>query len=244
MNVAMVLAGGNGTRIGGNIPKQFIRVEGKSILAYTLEIFEANQNIDAIEIVCHREWMDEAERICLESGINKKRWLCGGGNTFQESVINGIFHVKGTLSPEDILVISYGVAPMTPQCDIDNCIRICKEHGNAIAVTDIDLPTCIKNDEYSSSQYIFRERLKAFSNPWTFKFGEICEVYEMAIKKGMLESIEPHTTSLYFALGKRIWFSKSTAILHKITHKGDLDLFKGYLLLEQERKTGKNRTYS
>ena len=163
------------------------------------------------------------------------KWLCVGGNSFQESTMNGILNLKDKIHSDDIVVISFGVSPMTPQEDIDDSIRVCKLHGNAIASQDIDLCTCIKDDEYSSSQNIIRENLKGFANPWTFKFGEVCNAYEIAVKENLLENLEPHTTSLYFALGKKLWFSQSTAIQCKITRKSDLDVFEGYLLLKEKR---------
>lgn len=235
MNVGVILAGGTGSRVGAGIPKQFIKVQGKPILAYTLEIFQKNRNIDAIEVVCHRNWVNEVEAICADYQITKKRWVCIGGETFQESVMNGVFHLKGKINDEDIVVLSFGVSPMTPQEDIDDSIRVCKIHGNAIASVDIDLCTCMKDDEFSTTRNLIRENLKGFANPWTFKFGELYEAYEQAARAGILNEMEPHTTSLYLALGKRLWFSQSTAIQCKITHKTDLDIFKGYLLLKQYR---------
>ena len=235
MNIAIVLAGGTGTRVGADIPKQFIKVMGKPILAYTLEIFQKNQNIDAIEVVCHQDWIDEIENIDREYGFGKVRWIVTGGGTFQESVMNGIFHLKGKILSEDLVIISFGVSPMTTDDIIDDSIRVCMEHGNAIASEDIPLCTCIKDDEYGSTQNIFRETLKGFSNPWTFRFGELCDAYETAGDRGILESLEPHTTSLYLALGKRLWFSKTVSTNFKITTKEDSDLFEGYLLLQQKR---------
>lgn len=240
MNIAVILAGGTGTRVGAGVPKQFIKVEDKPILAYTLEIFQNNKNIDAIEIVCHRDWIDEVEQICSEYGITKKKWICTGGESFQESTMNGIMNLKGKIAENDIVVISFGVSPMTPQEDIDDSIRVCKEHGNAIASVDMDLCTCIKDNEESTTQNIIRETLKGFANPWTFRFGELHEAYEEAVKKNMLDTLEPHTTSLYLALGKRLWFSQSTAAQCKITHKSDLDVFEGHLLLQEKRKQKKS----
>lgn len=235
MNIGIILAGGTGTRVGGDIPKQFIKVHGKPILAYTLDIFQQNENIDAIEIVCHKDWLHEIENICQKYNITKIKWVCTGGLTFQESTMKGIFNLKGKIEDDDIVVISFGVSPMTPQEDIDDSIRVCKAHGNAIASADIDLCTCIKDDEYSTTHNIIRETLKGFANPWTFKFGELCDAYEEAIERDILKDLEPHTTSLYFALGKRLWFSQSTSAQCKITHKADLDVFEGCLLLKEYR---------
>lgn len=236
MNIAIILAGGTGTRVGAGMPKQFIEVQGKPILAYTLDIFQSDPLIDAIEIVCHKDWLDDAEEICQKYGITKKRWICTGGDTFQESTMNGVLHLKEELNRDDIVVISFGVSPMTPQEDIDDSIRVCQEHGNAIASADIDLCTCIMDDEYSSTQNIIRETMKGFANPWAFRFGELCEAYEEAVRRDLLKDLEPHTTSLYFALGKRLWFSQSTSMQCKITRKGDIDIFEGLLLLKEKRK--------
>lgn len=235
MNIAMILAGGTGARVGADIPKQFIKVMDKPILAYTLETFQNNSNIDAIEIVIHKDWVEECSELVKNYGISKVKWMVTGGDSFQDSVKNGVFYLNGKIGSEDIVVISFGVSPMTTNDIVNDSIEVCKKYGNAIASEDIVLCTCIKDDEISTTQNIIRETLKGFSNPWTFKFGELYEAYETASKRGMLEALEPHTTSLYFALGKRLYFSKSASSNIKITTKEDLDIFEGYLLLKQKR---------
>lgn len=239
MVIAVILAGGTGTRVGANVPKQFILFNEKPMLAYTVDIFQQNPNIDAIEIVCHKNWMNYVKEMIEKYGHTKVRWITNGGATFQESTVNGILNLKGEASTDDIVVISFGVSPMTPQEDIDDSIRVCREHGNGIASKDIDLCTCIKDDDESTTQNIIRETMKGFANPWTFNFGEVLEVYETAIEKNMLKDLEPHTTSLYFALGKRLWFSQCTSANVKVTTKQDLDIFEGYLLLQEKRNTNK-----
>lgn len=239
MVIAVILAGGTGTRVGANVPKQFILFNEKPMLAYTVDIFQQNPNIDAIEIVCHKDWMNYVKEMIEKYGHTKVRWITNGGATFQESTVNGILNLKGEASTDDIVVISFGVSPMTPQEDIDDSIRVCREHGNGIASKDIDLCTCIKDDDESTTQNIIRETMKGFANPWTFNFGEVLEAYETAIEKNMLKDLEPHTTSLYFALGKRLWFSQCTSANVKVTTKQDLDIFEGYLLLQEKRNTNK-----
>ncbi len=236
MNVAVVLAGGTGTRIGAGVPKQFIEIQGKPILAYTLERFQNNKNIDAIEIVCHRDWQDETLAIAAWYGITKLKWLCLGGDTFQESTMNGIYHLRDALSPQDMVVLSFGVSPMTTDEIIDDSLRVCAQYGNAIASEDMTLCTCIMDDPISSTQSILRETLKGFSNPWTFRYGEVLEAYETAQARGILDSLEPHTTSLYFALGKRLYFSKTNRLNFKITTREDLQIFEGLLLLEENNR--------
>lgn len=236
MNIAVVLAGGTGTRVGADKPKQFIEILGKPILAYTLDNFQKDPEIDAIEVVCHKEWVDEVGLICKRYGISKLQWLTTGGDTFQESTLNGVYHLRDKLSPDDIVVISFGVSPFCTPDIINDSIRIAKEHGNAISAEDSPLCTCIKDDEYSTTQNLIRETIKGFSNPWTFRYGELVEAYDEVIEKGLLNQLEPHTTSVYLALGKRLWFSKSSGYNFKITLKEDLDKMEGLLLLKQKRE--------
>ncbi len=241
MNIAVILAGGTGSRIGIDIPKQFINIQDKPILAYTLDNFQNDPQIDAIEIVSHKDWMNEVQRICARYRITKLKWLTHGGATFQESVRNGIFYLKGKILPEDIIVLSFGVSPLTTPDIIDDSIRVAKKHGNAISAEDFPLCTCIKDDEYGTTQNILRETIKGFSNPWSFKYGELMEAYMEAQRRGILDTIEPHTTSLYLALGKRLWFSKSSGYNFKITLKEDLDKFEGLLLLKKKWESEKSR---
>lgn len=239
MNVAIILAGGTGDRVGAGFPKQFIEVQGKPILAYTLEIFQNNLNIDAIEIVCHKDWTKETKDIVAKYKIDKTKWITVGGNSFQESTMSGIVNLKGKISDEDIVVISFGVSPMTTDEVVDDSIRVCQKYGNAIASDEIVLCTCMKDEldsNRSSIKPIARETLKGFANPWTFKFGELRDAYETAAMRGILKDLEPHTTSLYFALGKRIYFSKGTNTICKITYKEDLEAFEGWLLLKMKRE--------
>lgn len=236
MNIGVILAGGTGTRVGADIPKQFIKVLDKPILAYTLDNFQNDDLIDAIEVVCHKDWVNEVQLICDKYGITKLKWLTTGGGTFQESTLNGIYNLRDKIGPEDIVVVSFGVSPFTLPDIIDDSIRVAREHGNAISAEDSPLCTCIKDDEQGTTQNLIRETIKGFSNPWTFRYGELVEAYDEVIRRGILNDLEPHTTSVYLALGKRLWFSKSSGYNFKITLKEDLDKFEGLLLLKQKRE--------
>jgi len=233
--IAVVLAGGTGSRIGSDIPKQFIKVQGKPILAYTLEAFQNNALINTIEIVCHKDWSEEVRSICEVYRITKMKWLCTGGTTFQESTMNGINNLKGIVASDDIVVVSFGVSPMTSQEEIDDCIRVCEEHGNAVSAAQMDLLLGVTTNNESTEQSIARDDVRGFANPWAFRYGELLQVYEEVEKRNILSSVEPHITSLFLSLGKRLWFSKHNRQNIKITYKEDLETFEGYLLLQKQR---------
>lgn len=236
MNIAIILAGGVGKRVGADVPKQFIRVLDKPVLAYVLENFQDDDLVDGIEIVCGETWNDEVRRICRSYRIDKFRYLAPAGDTFQKSAVNGIYNLSDKISREDIVILSFGVSPFTTPDIIDDSIRVAKEHGNGISSEDYPLCSCVKDDEKSTTVSLIRETVKGFSNPWAFRYGELLDAYNKAEEMGILEDLEPHTTSVYLALGKRLWFSKSSGYNFKITVKEDLDKFEGLLLLKNERE--------
>ncbi|MCQ2467416.1 MAG: 2-C-methyl-D-erythritol 4-phosphate cytidylyltransferase [Clostridia bacterium] len=269
MNVGMILAGGRGTRLGANVPKQFIEVLGKPVLAYTLEIFENDKEIDAIQIVCQEDQIKDIEDICEMYKITKTKWICVGGKSFLESVRIAADDLRLKLKEElldevlknpteenrqklldpktvddTIVVVSFGVSPLTPEEDINDSIRVAKLHGNAFAAQTIDLSTGIVDDQPAThtTQNIYRESLRGFANPWTFNLGELCEAYAEGERRGILNGMEPHTSTLYFLLGKPIWFSKSTSPQCKITYKYDLEIFEGILLYREKHKNDKKET--
>ena len=78
-NIAIIIAGGVGKRVGADIPKQFIKIFDKPILIYTLESFEANSLIDEIEVVCIESWIDELKRLIEFYKLKKIKYITSGG---------------------------------------------------------------------------------------------------------------------------------------------------------------------
>ena len=99
MVAAMILAGGSGTRVGADRPKQFVEIyNNKPVLAYTVEIYQNNSEVDVIEIVCHSDWMDYVKEMVSKYGFSKVKYIVVGGETFQKSVINGVRNFDSKLS--------------------------------------------------------------------------------------------------------------------------------------------------
>ncbi|MBR3054176.1 MAG: 2-C-methyl-D-erythritol 4-phosphate cytidylyltransferase, partial [Firmicutes bacterium] len=112
MNAALIIAGGSGKRMGHDIPKQFIKIEGKPIIIYTLEAFEQHPGIDAIEVVCLDGWQEILLAYAEKFGISKLKWLVTGGSFAQESIKNGVFGLRDKLSDDDIVIVHDGIRPM------------------------------------------------------------------------------------------------------------------------------------
>lgn len=111
MNVATILAAGQGKRFGMDVPKQFVEVLEKPILAYTLETFQNASEIDAIQIVCQPEHKDRIIEIVRDYRIDKLRWITEGGCTRPESFRNAVLALRQSLNDDDIIVVHVGVSP-------------------------------------------------------------------------------------------------------------------------------------
>lgn len=236
MNIVLMLAGGVGTRMGANIPKQFIKIKGKPIIAYTLEILEKNHKIDAVEIVCVHGFEDMLAQIIDEYDFQKVRWICEGGPTFSMSVYNGLKNLRNTLGPDDLVMLHMSVSPFVGDEIIDDSIKVAAEKGNAISENPCLL--CMGShdtDEYSTKS-VLRETITGLNTPQTFRFGEVIGLYDRAEAEGILESLEPHTSSVYYHYGKPLYFSKGSQLNIKITNQDDLDLFEAYCIMKEQRR--------
>lgn len=246
MNIAVILAGGVGSRVGANRPKQFIEVMGKPVLYYTIEVFQKHPNIDIIEIVCHKSWKDYLKKMVEKYELNKVKWVADGGETFQESVLNGINYLSNKISRDDIVLVHFGASPFLQGDIITDCIRVCKEKGNAISTTDFFILSgekkstkSVDDPENYSDIYIDRDTVACMSSPHAFKYGFIKDMYDEAIETGVINEVEPHTTTLMYKMGKRIYFAKGSQTNVKITRKEDLELFEGYVMQKQEYEAKK-----
>lgn len=236
MNIAIILAGGIGARLGKGIPKQFVKVLDKPIMAYTLEKFENNNNIDAIEIVTHKDYMQDCMNLVNQYGISKVKWYTNGGSSFPESTVNGLNSLKGIVDNEDVVLIHSSCSPLVTDEVIDDAIRVCKKYGNAMAIQQMCFSTCLKDDETCSSKAIDRESIVQVQFPLSFKFGYITDVYDQVYKSGTFENLGLHLQYAVFSEGGTMHFSKGDDRNMKITTQAELDLFEGYLLLKESRR--------
>lgn len=247
MNIAVILAGGVGSRVGAvdasgeHIPKQFVEVLGKPVLAYTIEAFQNHPKIDAIEVVCIKSYMEYMTVMKEKYGLTKLKWMAEGGATFQESVLNGIRYLEDKADRDDIVLVHFGASPFIEDNIISDAIRVCEEKGNAISTTDFYVlsgrkksTASVDDPDNSSSEYIDRDTVACMSTPHAFRYGFIDELYKEAIEIGVIDTVEPHTTTLMYKMGKTIYFSKGSQTNIKITRREDIDLFEGYVLMKQK----------
>ena len=127
MNIAIIIAGGSGHRMKQDIPKQFINVYDKPILVYTLEGFQKHPEIDEIEVVCLDGWHELVWAYANQFNITKLKWVVRGGNSAQESIRNGVYHLESVCTEKDIIVIHDGIRPMIDETVLSDVIVTCKK---------------------------------------------------------------------------------------------------------------------
>ena len=236
MNIAIILAGGIGSRVGHDTPKQFINILNKPLLAYTIEKFQYHKEIDFIEIVCIKSHIEYLKKMVDSYDLSKVKWIVEGGDTFQQSVINGIDNLSEICKKSDLVSIHFGASPFVSSEIISDGIKVCQKRGNAISTTPFYLLSGIKTDEEKSLEFIDRDTIACMNSPHTFQYGFIKRMYDDARSSKIMDKIDhPHTTSLMYAMGYPIYFSKGSQVNIKITTEEDLELFKGYVLLQGKR---------
>lgn len=240
MNIAVILAGGVGSRMGMEIPKQFIEIQGKPILIYTIEKFQKHPAIDRIEVVCIRNYIEKLKELIMSYHLDKVRWITEGGATFQKSVQKGIENLCNQCNKNDVILVHYAASPLVNEEIITDAIRVCKEKGNCTSANPIYTLTGSNDDGIKSTQWVDRDKIMGLNSPQCFLFGYVEELYRKAEEQEILDEVEPHTTSLMYRMGQTIYFSKGSQANIKITTKEDLEFFEGYLLLQQKRENGES----
>jgi len=229
MNYVVLLAGGIGNRLGAGIPKQFVEVLGKPVIAYTMQKYQEHPEIDGIELVCVDGFQEELKKIAEKYQITKVIKIVKGGSEYERSVMNGVEGLKGIAMPDDVVMIHWAASPFVTEDIISDNIRICREKGNAMSACPAYL-LYGTNDGEQSNQNINRDTFKILAAPQSFLYKNIASIYEEVGKRDLLNKIEAHTTAIMTELKIPIYFSKGSQTNIKITTKEDLEMFTGYVL--------------
>lgn len=232
MNVAMIIAGGSGQRMKQDIPKQFINVNDRPVIVYTLEAFQKHPNIDAISVVCLEGWEQILWAYAKQFNIDKLKWVFLGGNSGQESLKNGIMGLKEVITEDDIVLIHDAIRPMVSQEIISENISCCMQHGSAITVIPCAEAMLVTEDRSTSTEMIHRDRLARTQTPQAFSLKKLVWAHEEAAKRGITGSIA--TCTLMIELGEKLYFSTGSEKNVKLTTTDDIEIFKALLMAKKD----------
>lgn len=232
MNIAVILAGGCGTRTAQDIPKQFMNVYEKPLIIYTLENFERHPDIDGILVVCLDGWHEILRAYARQYHIDKLKWIVDGGNNGQESTANGIFALKEICGEDDIVLIHDAIRPFLTKEVISDAIVKCRKYGSGLSAVRCQETIVRTDDGISGSDGIDRQEIMRVQTPQAYSYGKAVRAYEEAKKQGI--SGEVYINTLMLRLGEKVYFSLGTEKNIKITTIDDLEMFKALYHMERE----------
>ena len=237
MNIALIFAGGAGQRMNTKSkPKQFLDLHGKPIIIYTLEHFQNHPLIDAIVIVCLKDWIKTLKRLLTDYGISKVKAITSGGKTGHDSIYLGLDCMKTFVQNDDIVLIHDGVRPLITEELITQNIQVTKTLGNAITVESVRESVVRSSDGKSIDDVPPRDNMYVAKAPQTFFFKDIFQAYQRGQKDGFKSIDSAHLCHEYDIT---LHMVKSTKNNMKITEPADYYILRAlYDAIENEQIWG------
>ncbi|MBO4432269.1 MAG: CDP-glycerol glycerophosphotransferase family protein [Clostridia bacterium] len=225
MTVAILTAAGVGSRMGQDIPKQFIHVDNKPLIVYTMEVFQKHPGIDAMVVVTLPNWIDMVQAYASQFGITKLKWVVPGGSTGQESIRNGLMTIAANCPKDTVVMVHDGNRCLVSPEIISDSLAVYEEHGSAVAaIPCVEAVFLSENQGNSSVESIPREKLFRTQTPHTYSLEKLLWAHEQAKERGIENTAASCT--LMQALGETVYFSAGSEENLKITTTDDLALFK------------------
>ncbi len=227
-NVAVVLAGGSGRRIGGDLPKQFLQVGGRRIIEYSIEAFEKNAGIDEIAVVVNRDFVPLMEEIAAANSWLKLKHILNGGNERSDSSMSAI------RAYEDFdcnLIFHDAVRPMVSQRIISDVVSALETYDSiAVAVPATD--TIVRVDESGRmiSEILQRSLLRCQQTPQAFRYETIAEAYKLALADSNFVATDDCGVVSRYLPNEKIFIVDGEDSNIKVTYPKDLSLLENLIL--------------
>ena len=201
MNLAIIFAGGSGVRMGSDIPKQFLELDGKPVLAHTLELFQSHPQIDGIYLVVNADYRKAAQELVARYAIGKLRGIAEGGDSAQGSIYNGLAYVAARESSDAVVLLHDGVRPYVLPEVITANIDAVARFGSAITYTPCYETVVLSKDGVAIDAIPYRRESYTAQAPQSFRLGEILAAHERIRKRpeGYADMVDQAT--ICFTLG-------------------------------------------
>lgn len=207
----IIVAGGQGERMGSVLPKQFIPIHGKPILMHTLELFHSWNTAATIILVLPKSHQDYWKMLVRELNCEIPHQIVDGGETRFHSVRNGLMHLTNC----ELVGVHDGVRPLVSSEVIDNCFKKAAETGAAIPVIPLTETIRKRDGEYSYS--VNRAEYVNVQTPQVFRYDWLVEAYQQNYIPGFTDD-----ASVIENNGKTIYLVEGNIENIKITNPIDL----------------------
>ncbi len=225
MNIALVLAGGMGSRMGQDIPKQFIHVHNRPIIVYTLLALQNHAEIDRIQVVCIDGWEKVLAGYARQFNITKLSGIVAGGGSRYESTRAGMESL-GDVRDDDVIIVHDAVRPLVTAESLSDTIAVCKRYGNSMTILDCVDTMYARTESGYTSEVVERSGLVRGQTPEAVSGRRMREMYAAADERQVQHD---SISALQNALGWDIHFALGSERNIKLTRTEDIELFKALL---------------
>ena len=238
MNLGVIFAGGSGNRMQTNSkPKQFLDVDGRPIIIYTIEIFDNHPDIDGIVVVCLESWIEYLKKMLRKFEINKVVDIVPGGKSGQESIYKGLCAAERYAKAQDeedcIVLIHDGVRPLITEDTITSNIKTVKEKGNCITIVPATETVIVVNDD-DSLEIPTRSRTRMARAPQSFYLKDIITAHRKAISENNKEFIDSCSMMNYY--GHHLSTTEGPMENIKITTPSDFFIFRAMVKVRENQQ--------
>lgn len=173
MNIALILSGGSGTRVGEDIPKQYIDAGGRMIITYCLETLAMHDEVDAVQIVADASWQEAILQEAVLQGVDTEKiyGFSTPGENRQLSIFHGLQDIQ-RYAEEDALVLIHDAArPLLSKKQVTDCLNAASGHDGAMPVLPMKDTVYLSRDGQKVSELLDRSRIFAGQAPEVFRLG-------------------------------------------------------------------------
>ena len=232
-NIALILAGGTGERMQAVVPKQFMEIDGETVLLHTMRAFQQHPLIHEIYLVCMPEWEAFVRREAKLGGIDKLNGIIPAGESGFASARGGIEYLAEKVNdPEAVVLVHDAVRPLITQDIISRNIAVCLTRGNAITALPSHEAYLVTADGRSSDSFVPREGLMRAQTPHTFPLATLRQMIHLADEQGIKTSQSIFTLAGELGIAP-LHIARGDLRNFKITEQSDILIYRALKSLEE-----------
>lgn len=232
-NIALLLAGGSGVRMNAVLPKQFMEVDGETVLLHTMRAFQQHPLIHCICVVCQPEWESTVSKEAASGGITKLTAIVPAGENSFRSAQNGIAYLSECFPDgETIVLVHDAVRPLISQDIISRNIAVCLTHGNAITALPSHEAYLVTPDDSTANAVLPREGIMRAQTPHTFPLSTLTHMMQEAHAQGITASQSLFTLAGELGI-KPLHVAKGDLRNFKLTEQADILIYRALKTLDE-----------
>lgn len=236
MNSALILSAGTDSSFEMNVPKQFVNVNNRPLIVYTLERFQEHPEIDEIVVICLEGWQEMVKAYAKQFRITKLKAVLPGGENAQQSTYYGLQYMNEQcgMGQGDIVVIHDAIRPMVSEKLITKSIWMCRKCKMGVAAVRIMDAIIHTQNGKSGFKSINRNEIMKIQTPQAFDFEYLWSMHKRAVsesKTGFWDN-----TGMLTSLEEEIYFSEGSGLNMKVNTAEDVAMFKALYRMNQTQK--------